>query len=38
MLQRWIDHNEVEHRVLDDYERNCILVDLTMQPDDIKLR
>jgi len=38
MLQRWIDHNEVEHRVLDDYERNCILVDLTMQPDDIKIK
>ena len=38
MLQRWIDHNEVEHRVLDDYERNCILVDLTMQPDDIKVK
>ena len=38
MLQRWIDHNEVEHRVLDDYERNCILVDLTRQPDDIKVK
>ena len=38
MLQRWIDHNEVEHRVLDDYERNCILVDLTKQPDDIKVK
>ena len=22
MLQRWTDHNGVEHRVLDDYERN----------------
>mgnify|MGYP006092905567 CR=1 FL=1 len=38
MLQRWIDHNEVEHRVLDDYERNRMLVDLTMQPDDIKIK
>ena len=38
MLQRWVDHNEVEHRVLDDYERNRILVDLTMQPDDIKTK
>ena len=38
MLQRWVDHNEVEHRVLDDYERNCILVDLTRQPDDIKAK
>lgn len=38
MLQRWIDHNGVEHRVLDDYERNCILVDLSAQPDDIKVK
>ena len=38
MLQRWVDHNEEEHRVLDDYERNCILVDLTRQPDDIKIK
>ena len=36
MLQRWVDHNEVEHRVIDDYERNRVLVDLTAQPDDIK--
>lgn len=36
MLQRWADHNEVEHRVLDDYERNRILIDLTAQPDDVK--
>ena len=36
MLQRWVDHNGEEHRVLDDYERNRILVDLTAQPDDIK--
>ncbi|CAB4133653.1 Exo 5'-3' exonuclease (including N-terminal domain of PolI) [uncultured Caudovirales phage] len=36
MLQRWTDHNGVEHRVIDDYERNCILVDLTAQPDHIK--
>ena len=38
MLQRWVDHNEVEHRVLDDYERNCILIDLTAQPDHIKTK
>lgn len=37
MLQRWTDHNGVEHRVLDDYERNCILVDLTAQPDYAKV-
>ena len=36
MLQRWSDHNGTEHRVLDDYERNCILVDLTAQPAEIK--
>ena len=38
MLQRWVDHNEIEHRVLDDYERNRILVDLTAQPDDVKVK
>lgn len=36
MLQRWMDHDGVEHRVRDDYERNRILIDLTAQPDDIK--
>ena len=36
MLQRWVDHNEVEHRVLDDYERNRHLIDLTAQPTEIK--
>jgi hypothetical protein len=36
MLQRWVDHNEVEHRVKDDYERNRILIDLTAQPEDVK--
>jgi len=36
MLQRWSDHNGLEHRVLDDYERNVILVDLTAQPDNVK--
>ena len=36
MLQRWVDHENVEHRVLEDYQRNQILVDLTRQPDDIK--
>jgi len=38
MLQRWTDHNGDEHRVLDDYQRNVILVDLTAQPDDIKAK
>lgn len=36
MLQRWSDHLGVEHRVLDDYERNRRLIDLTHQPDHIK--
>ncbi len=36
MLQRWIDHEGQEHRVLDDYNRNRILVDLTAQPEHIK--
>ena len=38
MLQRWTDHNGVEHRVLDDYERNRVLVDLTAQPAEIKAK
>lgn len=37
MLQRWLDHNEVEHRVRDDYDRNRVLIDLTAQPEDVKL-
>jgi hypothetical protein len=36
MLQRWTDHDDVEHRVRDDYERNRTLIDLTAQPEDIK--
>ena len=36
MLQRWTDHNSEEHRVLDDYERNRELIDLTHQPQAIK--
>jgi 5'-3' exonuclease len=36
MLQKWVDHNDVEHRVRDDYERNRMLIDLTAQPQDIK--
>ena len=37
MLQRWTDHEGAEHRVLDDYERNRTLIDLTAQPAEIKL-
>jgi len=36
MLQRWTDHEGVEHRVLEDYQRNMQIIDLTAQPDDIK--
>jgi len=36
MLQRWSDHEGVEHRVIDDYNRNVILCDLTAQPEEIK--
>ena len=36
MLSRWTDHDGAEHRVLDDYQRNRILIDLTAQPDNIK--
>jgi 5'-3' exonuclease len=36
MLQRWVDHEQVEHRVLDDYERNVTLIDLTAQPQAVK--
>jgi hypothetical protein len=36
MLSRWTDHNGIEHRVLDDYNRNVTLVDLTAQPQEVK--
>ena len=35
MLQRWVDHNGEEHRVLDDYNRNVTLIDLTAQPQEV---
>ena len=38
MLQRWTDHNGIEHRVLDDYNRNVTLIDLTAQPEHIKTK
>jgi 5'-3' exonuclease len=37
MLQRWVDHEGVEHRVRDKYLFNKQLIDLTEQPEDIKL-
>jgi hypothetical protein len=36
MLQHWTDHNDIEHRVMDDYKRNKQLIDLTQQPLSIK--
>lgn len=36
MLQRWVDHEGKEHRVLDDYQRNKLLCDLSAQPEDIR--
>ena len=36
MLQRWVDHNDTEHRVLEDYERNKILIDLSCQPEHVR--
>lgn len=36
MLQKWTDHNSVEHKVLDDYNRNRVLVDLKSQPEHVK--
>lgn len=36
MLQRWVDHNKIEHRVLDDYNRNKTLIDLSAQPEHIR--
>ena len=38
MLQRWVDHDGIEHKVLDDYHRNVTLVDLSAQPDHIKMK
>jgi 5'-3' exonuclease len=36
MMTRWVDHEGNEHRVLDDYNRNLELVDLSKQPEEIK--
>ena len=36
MLQKWIDHHDIEHRVIDDYNRNRMLIDLTAQPSEIR--
>ena len=36
MLQRWTDHEGKEHRVIDDYNRNVTLCDLSAQPPHIR--
>ena len=36
MLQRWQSHDGTEHKVLDDFRRNEILIDLSAQPPDIR--
>ena len=36
MLQRWVDHEGQEHRVLDDYTRNKLLCHLRAQPSEIR--
>ena len=36
VLQRWVDHEQVEHQVKDKYEFNRSLIDLSMIPDNIK--
>jgi hypothetical protein len=35
MLSKWTDHEGVDHRVKDDFERNRLLIDLTQQPADL---
>jgi hypothetical protein len=37
MLQSWTDHDSVEHKVLNDYHRNQTLVDLSAQPEHVKV-
>lgn len=38
MLQRWVDHEGIEHRVRDCYLRNKTLIDLNNQPDEVKTK
>lgn len=38
MLQKWVDHEGVEHRVKDRYEFNRLLIDLSQIPDDYKAK
>ena len=36
MLSKWVDHNGKEQKVIDCYNRNKMLIDLSAQPDNIK--
>lgn len=36
MLQRWTDEESVERLVKDQFEMNCLLIDLTKQPDTVR--
>lgn len=36
MLQKFLHHDQTEHRVLDDYNRNKQLIDLSQIPDNIR--
>lgn len=38
MLQKFMHHDGTEHQVLDDYNRNKMLCDLSAQPDNIKVK
>ena len=38
MLSRWVDHDGVERIVKDEYARNQQLIDLTMQPNEVKMK
>lgn len=38
MLSSWVDHEDLEKRVLERYQHNQKLIDLTLQPDDVKTR
>lgn len=36
MLQKWVDHEQQEQRVKEQYERNRLLIDLQQIPDNVK--
>lgn len=38
MNTTWVDHEGIDHKVLDDYNRNKFLIDLSLQPEEIRNR